>query len=55
MEDLYLFKTINDPDAFRSFNIDEAIELHMLEIIVGYIEEYTNKKIKSFDNLRVLQ
>lgn len=55
MEDLYLFKTINDSDAFRSFNIDEAIELHMLEIIVVYIEEYTNKKIKSFDNLRVLQ
>ena len=55
MKDLSLFQTINNPDAFRVCNVDEVIELHVLEIIVEYIEQYTNKKIKSLENLRVLQ
>lgn len=53
--ELNFFKTLNDPRAFKLNMIDEKWEMHILEIMVEYIELYTNKKVKSFDNLKVLQ
>jgi len=45
--------TLGDPNMFRLCNIDEPFELHILEILVGYIGSYTNKTFKSLENLKV--
>ena len=52
-KDISFFMTLGDPNMFRLCNIDEPFELHILEILVGYIGSYTNKTFKSLENLKV--
>jgi DNA repair protein RecO (recombination protein O) len=54
-EELNFFKMLEEPSAFKFTTIEEKWELHILEILVEYIEIFTNKKIKSFENLKVMQ
>jgi DNA repair protein RecO (recombination protein O) len=54
-EELHFFKKLNEPITFKLSVIEEKWEMHILEIMIEYIELYTSKKIKSFDSLKVLQ
>jgi recombinational DNA repair protein (RecF pathway) len=52
-KDISFFMILGDPNAYKLYNIDETFELHILDILIKYIESYTNKKVKSLENLKV--